>query len=569
MFCMNCGTKLPDESSFCFNCGQKISIETEDATKVVKPAVSQIEEEATKVVLPKKKSVPVEEVKSVETVTSESDDEANLKTESDNEIYSNSDHSEDNNVYSNSSFETEKEIAVEPENIQTPVPAPIFAPASAPVKKHRQISDDETTTMLPDYRRNDREPARPQTAPVNAYQNRPQNVPVSGYPTPSYGINEDRGAAPMMPVKKKSNGKKIFASITAIVLVAAIIVGAFFIFKPKTKDDYFEIKSTCINYDEYGDEISKEITEYNEDGELILLKIYNEGEVTDSIEYEYDKNGRVTVYNRRINGETMKMSFEYEKEDGLYVAEDKGNLDGQEVKMRFTYDGDVLVESKIYLDGMLAQLNEFTETANISKSYSDDKVTYKTETEYGEKDKDKEFPLCREETHYDENGDVEETFLDEFTYDDDNNVLSVKRKQNGELSYKYVYEYDDQGNRTSEKEYDSDGDVISRRTYEYNDIGICVEYKYYDENNELKSYKEVEKETEDKIIINSYWRDELDSYTEYKLEDGKLVSSKTFDGETKELTTQVEYNEVGLQTTIIHYSEGQKTSKYTYEYAEK
>ena len=29
MFCMNCGTKLPDKAKFCYNCGEKINIEEE------------------------------------------------------------------------------------------------------------------------------------------------------------------------------------------------------------------------------------------------------------------------------------------------------------------------------------------------------------------------------------------------------------------------------------------------------------------------------------------------------------------------------------------------------------
>ena len=33
MFCMNCGTKLPDHARFCFNCGAKIPEGLDDVCK--------------------------------------------------------------------------------------------------------------------------------------------------------------------------------------------------------------------------------------------------------------------------------------------------------------------------------------------------------------------------------------------------------------------------------------------------------------------------------------------------------------------------------------------------------
>lgn len=33
MFCMNCGTKLPDEAKFCFKCGFKVTIAEDDNVK--------------------------------------------------------------------------------------------------------------------------------------------------------------------------------------------------------------------------------------------------------------------------------------------------------------------------------------------------------------------------------------------------------------------------------------------------------------------------------------------------------------------------------------------------------
>ena len=42
MFCMNCGTKLPDDAKFCYNCGTKIG--TLNAPKDIRNSNDTIQE---------------------------------------------------------------------------------------------------------------------------------------------------------------------------------------------------------------------------------------------------------------------------------------------------------------------------------------------------------------------------------------------------------------------------------------------------------------------------------------------------------------------------------------------
>ena len=45
MFCMNCGTKLPDDAKFCYNCGTKIG--TLNAPKDIRNSNDTIQEPTT------------------------------------------------------------------------------------------------------------------------------------------------------------------------------------------------------------------------------------------------------------------------------------------------------------------------------------------------------------------------------------------------------------------------------------------------------------------------------------------------------------------------------------------
>lgn len=58
MFCMNCGTKLPDHAKFCFNCGAKVPDGLGDGEAASVAPEEQVPDTKTPVTEPQEESVP-------------------------------------------------------------------------------------------------------------------------------------------------------------------------------------------------------------------------------------------------------------------------------------------------------------------------------------------------------------------------------------------------------------------------------------------------------------------------------------------------------------------------------
>ena len=57
--------------------------------------------------------------------------------------------------------------------------------------------------------------------------------------------------------------------------------------------------------------------------------------------------------------------------------------------------------------------------------------------------------------------------------------------RDGGLDYKYIYEYDDKGNKIEENIYKSDGSLDYKDTYEYDNKGNKIEFNEYDSDGSL------------------------------------------------------------------------------------
>lgn len=137
-----------------------------------------------------------------------------------------------------------------------------------------------------------------------------------------------------------------------------------------------------------------------------------------------------------------------------------------------------------------------------------------------------------ESYHYDSNGNVSSTTLNEFDdgklskstsfdsegnvtgyslseYDENDYLIKIERYDNNDqLCEYYTYEYNDLGQTTKYSAFDSDNNLLRYTIFEFNDKGLPVKEKYYNGNNELESYY---------------------SFTYY--EDGTMASSTSYDAQ--------------------------------------
>ena len=395
-------------------------------------------------------------------------------------------------------------------------------------------------------------------------------------PAPAYQPVGAPVAAPTAPAKKKFNfNKKLIKPIIAVVLAVVILVGAISLFGGDPKDKYFISKSVYVYYDGNGNVTSKSTYEYYNDGDdyiddenyFTASKRESDGQVTSETKIERDKKGRITKVKYSEYGETKyTLRFEeYEKEDGIYVAEAKYEEGGQVTKIKIGYKKDVFVLYEERYNDQLQETMERDGKKVVKKNYDAGEVVGVRTIELDKKDN----PVRIE---YKCDTDSTEDYVVTYKYDRKGNQLEyVHTDSEGEVTEKLVREYDKNGNCTSYIVYDKENNVTDKYTAKYNKYDICIELEYRDENDEVIQTAKVKKESKDSIVVEYLDKDEtVQYYIEYTIAKGKVTEEKHYDGKTDELTSVAKYNKNGLVEEEREYdSEGKLVQKSTYEWSKK
>ncbi|MFA5557000.1 MAG: hypothetical protein WCY06_00040 [Flavobacteriaceae bacterium] len=177
-----------------------------------------------------------------------------------------------------------------------------------------------------------------------------------------------------------------------------------------------------------------------------------------------------------------------------------------------------------------------------------------------------------ENRDYDSNGNTLKRRT--FNYDEKGKRISQSVYNPKGLEYKESYKYDEKGNQIEWSWYNSDGKLKSKYPCKYDEKGNLIEQSRYNSYGELKwkhTYKYDEKGNE--IEESRYDSDgELDlKYTSKYDEKGNKIEESKYnpDGELVSKTTS-KYDKKGNKIEwSIYNSDGELVSKHTYEYDEK
>jgi hypothetical protein len=220
---------------------------------------------------------------------------------------------------------------------------------------------------------------------------------------------------------------------------------------------------------------------YNKDGNLseFILISGEDGEIESKTIYVYDshKKKRESITYNRNEQHTFTT---------LYFYDDENNLVKEEL-----YDSNkTFISYKTFLhnpNGFIIQENHFDQNNNLLKfsKYIYDNTGKKIETNEYTGDS---LIYATKELDYFQNTIRQEAITTKplsFTfreYDEhDSLILEYNHSLNGEINYKVIIEYDDQGNRTLENTLDGNGKTISyiQHEYIYDKKGDLIEQNSY------------------------------------------------------------------------------------------
>ena len=392
--------------------------------------------------------------------------------------------------------------------------------------------------------------------------------------------------APAEKPKKKIKPLAIIIPVVAVILAAAIALTI--VFWPdksekteeagnsKTEEtsdneentntkekEYFASKIIYMDYDEDGNERSRTTHVYY-DNQNLESEIYEyQGNITNETVYERDDQGRVTkITSKSKDGTYIYVFSDYVEENGIYVAEAECEYDNHINRFRYGYkDGKMYIEEYFY-DGMPAYSYIREGNTITYKEYDNGELSIVITEELDDNDN-------TVSTSYEHRSYTEDNYGETRKYDKNGNLIELIRTDyKGKFEYKEVREFDENNNCIYYAEYDVDGLAYERKA-KFDEHSICIESKYTDEDGAEKVQTKLRSQSENQVIVEEYFSTgEMDSYTEYTIEDGKLIESRTYSGETDELRTIECYNEQGLLETYSSYYNGELSSKTVFEYSE-
>ncbi len=333
------------------------------------------------------------------------------------------------------------------------------------------------------------------------------------------------------------------------------------------KDSYTLLKKFHIEYGKtesfnYSDgELEDSYTykrRFDKYGNKIYESKYSNNEMSDKqyYDYEYYKDGRVKKKTYTFcNAEDItldKAMFEYDIHGNKTreIDYDEYNNIEYEYKYENKYNKDnVLIEKITYYNGTKSSHHKFNDNGYIISSINydeygniDEESTYKYKYEY-----DNEGRMIHAIANY-ENGDFYNEIKHEY-YSNGNLKLTLSYNENGKVTYKN--EQYSNGNIKLNVEYDDDGQVKYKR--EYNEKGDLTTYfskgtfddKFYFNSDRFKyeydSNGNVIKEINYHFIYSDDVTEENGYETEYKYDENGILKSST------------EYDNDGEKSHVVHY----------------
>ena len=230
--------------------------------------------------------------------------------------------------------------------------------------------------------------------------------------------------------------------------------------------------------------------EYDTEGNMIKQIFYDESGAEESFDqWIYDERGLLV---EEISRGDKYYTYEYD-ENGYRTKAVHYDTDGSEDPSNsYIFENDE--------NGNVIRRIGFDEKGNPKK--------YPAEYEYNSEGKETAAIIYNEdgtlwerrERTYDSNGNILEmstvssdgtkTVDINYLYDKDGNPQEVTAYKKGEVSDRYVYEYDENGNRTKEYAYDGYGTQISEETRTYDEAGNLIKCVYEDVKSGAKTTEE-------------------------------------------------------------------------------
>ena len=286
--------------------------------------------------------------------------------------------------------------------------------------------------------------------------------------------------------------------------------------------------SRCTWYTPEGVMKSYYESEYDSQGRESKQLNYDENGFQDYALYEYNDQGRVTVYSVYDSQDQITRRSEYDNLGRTLqsISYDQNGKADYTTKYEYNQGGFCSQTTEYQADLLTAyrtyEYDERGKRITMSKYSSDQTLEYVGEyNEQGEISK---------ESYY-EKGAL--NYSNVYEYDQDGNCIKTSNydADNALTSYT-TKEYDDQGNRVEEKRYRGDDTLSS--VNEYNAENRVSKYSLYDENGKLSSYFEYEyDENGHRVKMSGYESDgTLQKYTTYEYDaQGNVIKSSDYNGD--------------------------------------
>ncbi|HTF03294.1 MAG TPA: hypothetical protein VK826_04680 [Bacteroidia bacterium] len=224
-----------------------------------------------------------------------------------------------------------------------------------------------------------------------------------------------------------------------------------------------------IEYDAQSNEVQKQLNTYNEKEKIVRHELYNEGELVETIVFEYDEKGNLaSEYREFEEGYPLKTTYAYDDENRVIekrVEDSDGELEKRETFVYHPEWKEKMVKHEIYDEEdrlTTVEENEFElrdgevktksqsvrdNTINITRKtvfydakVREDNIAYVT---YNEKDKAVElFKMVydekgREIEERSESVNASENFEVYYTYDDEDRVIHQEHRQEDRILSKH------------------------------------------------------------------------------------------------------------------------------------
>ena len=235
-------------------------------------------------------------------------------------------------------------------------------------------------------------------------------------------------------------------------------------------------------YDEDGNCTYKIIHNYDQNGNLILLAEYKDGSLKNRIEYEFDENNkeRKAVFYDGDGNITRMTEYEYPENDRQlkWINYNAAGVVNQAIEYEYNENGNLirLVQYNYNDDGSIDAIFDakYDEIGReIYDGYEENDAVMAT-TEYDADGRKTSFYLCDSEEGY--------TYQSRTEYDKNGRMISYTGyDENENVIGRREKVYDASGNMIRENDYDADGSLIQYYENEYDDFGSVIRQAMYED----------------------------------------------------------------------------------------